>query len=308
MNILITGALGHIGSKLLNNLSKFNGLRKVYIVDSVKSNNINVLFNLNYKNIKIKFIHADLLIGNVLYKIKDRIDVVIHLASITNAEESFKIKNFIYQNNYGIFKNIVKFCIKKKSKLIHLSSTSIYGKQSSFVDETCRELLPQSPYAEIKLMEEKYLNRNKKKLNFITLRLGTIAGISYGMRFHTAVNKFCFKTVLKEKIPVWTNAMNQYRPYLSLNDALKTIVFIINNKKFDNQTYNVLTSNNTVKQILSIIKKLNFKIDIKKTKTPLLNQNSYKVSRKKIEKFNINFSKDIKKDIKETLYLLKNLY
>jgi len=50
MNILITGALGHIGSKLLNNLSKFNGLRKVYIVDSVKSNNINVLFNLNYKN------------------------------------------------------------------------------------------------------------------------------------------------------------------------------------------------------------------------------------------------------------------
>ena len=128
------------------------------------------------------------------------------------------------------------------------------------------------------------------------------------MRFHTAVNKFCFKTVLREKIPVWTNAMNQYRPYLSLNDALKTIIFIINNKKFDNQIYNVLTSNNTVKQILSIIKKLNFKIDIKKTTTSILNQNSYKVSRKKIEKLNINFSKNIKKDIKETLYLLKNLY
>ena len=112
------------------------------------------------------------------------------LASITNAEESFKIKELIFKNNYGIFKNIVNFCIKKKAKLIHLSSTSVYGQQSKLVDENFNNLLPQSPYAEVKVLEESYLKKNSKKLKYVTLRLGTITGISKGMRFHTAVNKF----------------------------------------------------------------------------------------------------------------------
>ena len=73
--------------------------------------------------------------------------MVIHLASITNAAASFEIKDELFKNNYGIFKNIVSFCIRKKSKLIHLSSTSIYGLNSESVDENTQELYPQSPYA-----------------------------------------------------------------------------------------------------------------------------------------------------------------
>ena len=308
MNIIITGGLGHIGSKLIHNLTKIKNLKKVYIIDSAKSNNLNVLFNLKFKKIKIRFIQEDLLDDKILYKIKDKIDVVIHLASITNAEASFKIKKLIYLNNYGIFKNIVKFCIKKKAKLIHFSSTSVYGKQSSLVDEECTDLKPQSPYADIKLFEEKYLKIRRKKIRYISLRLGTITGISKGMRFHTAVNKFCFKTILKEEVPVWNNAIDQYRPYLSLTDLKKVLFYIINNNIFDKKIYNILTKNYTVRQVLKMIKDNNFKIKIKKTQSPMLNQNSYKVSNKKIKKFKISFSNDIKNDIRETLGLIKNLY
>ena len=62
-----------------------------------------------------------------------------------------------------------------------------------------------------------------------------------------------------------------------------------------------LTNNYTVREILKMIKNNHFSIRIKKTKSPILNQNSYKVSDKKIKKFKINFNKHIKKDIKETL-------
>ena len=79
------------------------------------------------------------------------------------------------------------------------------------------------------------------------------------------------------------------------------IIFLIE------QIYNVLTNNYTVREILKMIKNNNFSIRIKKTKSPILNQNSYKVSDKKIKKFKINFNKHIKKDIKETLSLLKSL-
>ena len=306
MNILISGALGHIGSKLINNLSKVKNLKKAYLIDNASSNNINVLFNLKSKNIKLNFIKGNLLEDYTLRRITDKIDVVIHLASITNAEGSFKIKKFMYENNFGIFKKICKFCKKKKSKLIHLSSTSVYGVQSNLVDEKCKVLKPQSPYADIKLMEENYLKTTK--LDFVTLRLGTITGISTGMRFHTAVNKFCFNTVFKESLPIWNNAMDKYRPYLSLDDALKSIFYFVNKNTFNQGTYNVLTENYTVRQILAMIKNCNFKPIVKKVNSPILNQNSYKVSRKKLDKLGIKLNKSILKDIINTLILIKSFY
>ena len=70
----------------------------------------------------------------------------------------------MYTNNLNCMKNIINFCIKRKSKLIHISSTSVYGKQAVLVDETCEKkyLKPQSPYAKIKLIEENLLKKQKK--------------------------------------------------------------------------------------------------------------------------------------------------
>ena len=308
MNILITGALGHIGSKILYKLSNIKNLKNVYLIDNLRTNNINVLFDLNLPKIKVNFIIADINNPNTLNDIKKKIDNVIHLASITNVEESFKIKKVILKNNFGIFKKIVGFCIKKKARLIHLSSTSVYGHKSDMVDEEFKDLLPQSSYAEEKIMEENYLKKNFNKLQFVTLRLGTIAGISKGMRFHTAVNKFCLNAILKKKIPVWGNAMEIYRPYLSLEDAVKTIFFFINKQKFNNELYNVITSNNTVKEILDMIKKNNIKLKVKKIKSPILSQNSFKVSKKKLEMIGLKLKNNIRKDIKSTVKMLRALY
>ena len=46
-------------------------------------------------------------------------------------------------------------------KLVHISSTSVYGSQDLYVDENCKELKPQSPYAEVKIKEEQILKRKK---------------------------------------------------------------------------------------------------------------------------------------------------
>ena len=87
------------------------------------------------------------------------VDVVIHLASMTNAEKSFGKEKQMFSNNLNCLDTVIKYCIKNKTKLIHLSSTSVYGKQTEIVDEDCEEkfLIPQSPYAKIKLIEEKTL-------------------------------------------------------------------------------------------------------------------------------------------------------
>ena len=304
MNIIITGCLGHIGSYIISKLSKINNLNKVYLLDNNTQNKLNTLFNIKTKK-KIIYIDEDLSEARKLFKIKD-IDVIIHLASTTNAEASLNNSKSYFNNNIGCFKNILKYCKKNKSKLIHISSTSVYGDQSDLVNEKSKKLKPQSPYAKIKLIEEKML-RSEKNLKFITLRFGTIAGFSNGMRYHTAVNKFCYQTIMKKDITVWKTAMNQFRPYLSIHDAFKSINFIIKKNLFINQIFNVLSENLTVNDILKVIKINGYKIKIKKVKSKIMNQLSYKVDKKKFEKLGIKLNYKIKNDIKDTLKSLSSI-
>ena len=307
MNLLITGCCGHIGSYLVENIHKIKKVKKTYIVDNLKSNRFSSLFNLDKKN-NLKFYLLDLNNKKSLNMFKN-IDLVIHCASMTNAEKSFDNEKAMYKNNLNCFETVLRFCKKNKAKLIHISSTSVYGKQAKIVDETCEKkyLKPQSPYAKIKLIEEKLLIKNKNKIKYNTFRFGTIAGISKGIRFHTAVNKFCLNAALRKPIEVYKTAINQYRPYLSLKDAFKVFKFCIEKDFFENDIFNVLSENNTVGNILSKIKKYKKKIKIKLVHSEIMNQLSYHVDKSKLSSKGLKLNSKIEFDIRDTIKMLSNI-
>jgi hypothetical protein len=64
------------------------------------------------------------------------------------------------------------------------------------------------------LKEETLLSEMKKsvKLRHNTFRFGTIFATAQGMRFHTAVNKFCFQAVMGQNLTVWSTALDQNHP------------------------------------------------------------------------------------------------
>mgnify|MGYP000950047944 FL=1 len=307
MNLLITGACGHIGSYLAENIHKIKKIKKTILVDNLESNRFCSLFELNKKN-KLKFYLRNIEKENSLNDFKN-IKYVIHCASMTNAEKSFGKEDLMYKNNIDCLKTVIKFCKKNKAKLFHLSSTSVYGKQADIVDENCEEkyLKPQSPYADIKLIEEKMLKKESPNLIFNTFRFGTIAGVSKGIRFHTAVNKFCLNAAINEDIQVYKTALNQFRPYLSLSDALKSFQFCIEKDFFQNDIFNILSGNFTVNQILRMIKKYKKKIKVKLVDAEIMNQLSYHVSKEKIEKEGLHLNHNIENDIKNTIKLLGNI-
>lgn len=307
MSLLITGACGHIGSYLAENIHKIKKIKKTILVDNLESNRFCSLFELGKKN-KLKFYLRNIEKENSLDDFKN-IKYVIHCASMTNAEKSFGKEDLMYKNNIDCLKTVIKFCKKHKAKLFHLSSTSVYGKQTDLVDENCEEkyLKPQSPYADIKLIEEKMLKKESANLTYNTFRFGTISGVSKGIRFHTAVNKFCLNAAINEDIHVYKTALNQFRPYLSLSDALKSFKFCIEKDFFQNDIFNILSGNFTVNQILDIIKKYKKKIKVKLVDAAIMNQLSYHVSKKKIEKEGLYLNYNIENDIKNTLKLLGNI-
>ena len=304
MKLLITGACGHIGSHIIENVHKIKKLKEVILIDNFNAHRYHTLFDLGKKK-QFSFFNIDLS-KRKLNNFK-KANVVIHCASHTNAQGSFVAKKEMFRNNIACMKNIISYCLENNSKLIHISTASVYGTLDKIISEDKRFLKPQSPYAEIKLIEEKLLEKNKKKLKFISFRFGTIAGVSKGMRFHTAINKFCLSASLNEKITVYKTAINQYRPYLSLRDAFKVFKFCINKNIFNNNTYNVHSGNYTVRQIIQMIKRYKKRVTIKFVNSKIMNLLSYHLENKKIRGLGLNLNSPIQKDIKETLKLFKHL-
>jgi len=307
MKILITGACGHIGSYFVENLYKIKKVKKAILIDNLKSNRFNSLFNTNKKN-KVEFYLKDLNNIRSLDQFKG-ISIVFHFASMTNAEKSFGKEKEMFSNNLNCLKTVIKFCEKTNAKLVHLSSTSVYGKQTDLVDETCEKkyLKPQSPYAKIKIMEENILKKNTKSIKYNTFRFGTIAGVSRGIRFHTAVNSFCLNAAIGEKIKVYKTALHQYRPYLSLEDAFKLFKFCIDENFFENDIYNVVSNNFTVNQIINKIKKLKKNIKISYVNSAIMNQLSYHVDKKKLSNRGLFLNSNLDRDVADTLNLFKNI-
>ena len=302
MRILVTGALGHIGSELIRYLpSAINSIKEIIMIDNLSTQRFCSLYNLPYK--KYRFIEGD--IRNLdINLIISEVDYVIHLAAITDATKSFYNSEEVENNNYNCTEIIANACLKSRSKLIMLSSTSVYGTQDKIVNEDCliEDLQPQSPYAKTKLREENLVKEmNKKGLEVVCCRLGTIYGDSIGMRFHTAVNKFCWQAALGETLTVWSSAYELMRPYLDLRDAIRSFEHIIKINLFDGEIYNILTENLTVKNVIDEIRKFIPNIDITFVDNKIMNQLSYEVSNKKFKNTGFQFKGSINDGIKNTL-------
>ena len=126
------------------------------------------------------------------------------------------------------------------------------------------------------------------------------------MRFHTAVNKFCYQASIGQPLTVWKTSLNQKRPYLGLNDACRSIEFLIKKNKFNGDKFNILSENLSVKSIVNVIKS-HKKVRLKMVSNKIMNQLTYVVSTKKIEGLNFKFEDNLKKLILEELKHFDNI-
>jgi len=305
--ILITGALGHIGSKLIHSIEP-REFEEVLMLDNLSTQRYSSLFNLP-KDTNFKFIEANILEAD-LPTLTKGVDAVVHLAAITDAQSSFERREEVEQVNYEGTIRVAEACMEAGASLLFPSTTSVYGSQAEVVDETCptEGLKPQSPYAEYKLKSEQKLQElgEEQGLRFVTCRFGTIFGTSTGMRFHTAVNKFCWQAVMGQPLTVWKTALDQKRPYLGVNDAVRTIKFINEKDLFDGKIYNIVSSNNTVRDITDTIRKSILDLEIKLVDSEIMNQLSYHVLSDRIRDIGLALKDTLAKGVDETIQLLNN--
>jgi nucleoside-diphosphate-sugar epimerase len=305
--IVITGALGHIGSRLIHGLEP-GQFRRVLLLDNLLTQRYASLYNLP-AGVPFDFREADICTED-LGPLFDGADAVIHLAAITNAAASFENQQQVEAVNFQGTRRVAEACARAGARLLFLSTTSVYGVSEGVVGEDCppEQLKPQSPYAESKLRSEHLLAdlAGARGLRYVACRFGTIYGVSVGMRFHTAINKFVWQACLGQPLTVWRTALDQKRPYLDLGDAVRAIRFILDIDRFDNQVYNVLTDNATVRQITDLIREEVPELRIKLVDAAIMNQLSYTVANDRFRALGFAFQGDLARGIRQTVALLRS--
>lgn len=303
MKVVVTGALGHIGSRLIRELPE--AVDVVILVDNLTTQRYASLFNLPV-NRRYRFVEADVCTSDLSAYIAGA-RVVIHLAALTSAEESQREPARYMQVNVDGLKQVAEACLRQGVPLFFPSTTSVCGGALGRIDETSA-LGPQSPYAETKMLAERALaEMGMQGLRYVVCRFGTIFGPSAGMRFHTAVNRFVWQAASGQALTVWRTAWQQSRPYLDLGDCVAAVNCILERDMFNGEIYNVLTGNFTVEQIVGAIRTVLPDVRVDLVESPIMTELSYEVDDSKIRAAGFVPRGDLREGIEATLRQLSGI-
>ena len=150
--VLITGGEGFIGSHLTEFFLKKN-YKVISLVHYNSFNNIGWLKDIRHKNLKV--ISGDINDALFCNNVTKKIDIIYNLAALISIPYSYVAPEVFLNTNIKGTYNICNAALQNKVKrIIHVSSSEVYGSlKYSPIDEK-HPLQPQSPYSATKISSE----------------------------------------------------------------------------------------------------------------------------------------------------------
>ena len=278
-NVLVTGGAGYCGSVLIPDLLKKG--YKVRVLDTLYFGNP----FLKNKSSNLEVIKGDIRDLDILNKSLKDIDIVIHLACISN-DASFELdENLSKTINFDAFEPLVLASKNNFVKrFLYVSSSSVYGISSKKDVREDHPLVPLTLYNKYKGLCEPILFKYDNK-NFCTciLRPATVCGYGPRQRLDVSVNILTNLAINTGKIRVFGG--NQLRPNLHIQDYSDACQSLIEapEEKVRKQIFNCGYENLSIMEIAQNVKKVigngnNLEINVE----PSDDQRSYHINSDKI--------------------------
>ena len=152
--IIVTGGAGFVGSNLINLLLK-KTKKKIISFDNYSSGTVKN----HFKDKRITYIKGNTFeIGKKLSKFKKKIHSIFHFGEFARIYQSFKKFDRCFESNLIGSKEVFKFCLENKIKLIYSATSASLGNQGK--DQNL------SPYAFTKSKNLELLENLKKWFQF----------------------------------------------------------------------------------------------------------------------------------------------
>lgn len=242
MRVLITGGAGFIGSHLVEHLIKKKDIKKILIIDNLLDGTLKNLKNcLNNK--KVSFFKKDIRNFKNICDTFKKIDVVIHLAALSDVVPSIQQPRHYMENNITGTINILEAMRKAKvKKIIYAASSSCYGIPKKYPTSENEKTDPKYPYAKSKLIAEQLIAHWHKvyDIDYVSLRLFNV----YGPRSRTnssygaALGVF-IKQKLSNKPFTIIGTGNQKRDFVYVSDVCSAFYKAIKYNKETSSIFNI---------------------------------------------------------------------
>jgi nucleoside-diphosphate-sugar epimerase len=249
MKILITGALGGIGSMLVEHFKD----KDLYLVDNYRNNFINEVNNV--KNIDIRSQEF----FNYVLDVKP--DVLIHLAAITSLPECEINKTECIDVNVTGTVNVLEACKTVGVQNIIFASTSAIYENNDATQNAFFEDLSTSPrlfYSLSKKMAEEACisYRENYDLNVCILRFFNVVGPNQDiLRKSPPLLNYLVREFINNRIPKVHSDGKQSRDYITVFDLNNLFSEIVKLEKFPKDTFNVASSKTiSVNEMISLVK------------------------------------------------------
>lgn len=282
MTVLVTGALGYLGSRLVRALPDHEAFagEEVRLLDDRHRGTVRTLGDLP-ATAEYEFREADVRDEPAVRDAMTGVDTVIHLAAITNVGESFeRPAETRAVNRDGALTVFEAACAAGVESFVNVSTCSVYGATDEVVAEDAATD-PASPYGEAKLRAERAMRHAAHGRTSLTaLRLGTVYGWSPGTRFDTVVNKFCYLAATGQPLTVYEAARGQSRPYLHVRDAVDAMLFAATDAP--DGVYNVVGENRRLGEVVAAIEREFPAVTVETVEADDFDANSYHVSDERI--------------------------
>ena len=298
--ILITGALGYIGTELCKLYSGFSWKYEVTAIDNrFISERVNEL-----KRRKIKFILADILNFDLIKHHVEKAEVVHHLAGITDVayvkKEMDKKKDELIKKVAIEGTGNVLQAMNKNAMIVFPSTHVVFEglkerKENLDENEKTNTLLV---YSSTKVENENQIKKSGKR--YVIFRLGSVYGFSTDtMRINIMPNLFSKIASQNGKIKLYGGG-SQLKSLVPLIDVARCFKYAEEKKNIDNGIYNLTKENLTVKDVADLCKKINPKLEITVTHDEVPNK-GYSLSNKKLLKTGFKFVYNLEKCIEEMI-------
>ena len=261
MKVLITGGAGYIGNELVYKLATDKNIDEIIIYDNLNKGNYNLFTGLRkMPQSNIKFIKGDILDGRKFRKALRDVDVVYHLAANVTTPFADQNPHYFEQINHWGTAEVV-YAVEKSnvSKLIYLSSVSVYGSQTGMVTIDT-PLFPKTYYGVSKKRGEDQVKRLSDKLTTYIVRSGNVFGYSKNMRIDAVINKFMFDAQFENRITVNGDG-NQHRSFISMEkvvDVLEQLTF----SDLSSGIFNLVDRNLTILDLAAEVKEIYPKLEM----------------------------------------------
>jgi len=219
LRVLVTGGAGFIGSHLVRELV-FRGY-EVRVLDNLSRGSLQ-----NIRDIlsSVELVVRDIRDYEAVEKAVSGMDAVVHLAALTDVEESLREPNLYAEVNVVGTLNLAR-ASRKVDSFIYASSSAVYGDPVKIPIPEDHPLRPKSPYGASKASGELYLMSYSKIYGFrpVILRIFNVYGPRQSTSYSGVIIEFIRRALRGEPLVIYGTG-EQTRDFIYVSDVVQAIV------------------------------------------------------------------------------------